>query len=420
MEWIHCDWKWPLRVECWRVLSGKNTGNVRVTGQDVPFSPRCVWSISSSSQSSEDVEAVLRCIRRQEVRDCVRCSSRAEKELDGPLGETLFFYVAIFTWTRFIDVLGLPYEYQRFFGPRGAAGKLRGLGIGWECEIVVVPVFEIVGSAFRMAPDPVLEDVVPHETTPGMYEGGVCSYEIGVHGVRVFVGTQSHFPRLEAPVSLFHGAVALWPKGFRHPSQRGFPLLNEDCVELFVGFGAEFGLRGGRVWVLRALRRTKPRRGQVDRGSLFVLVGDFTRFEVRFWRLAVGPVRLTSFDAVHKSLFLTVSHASGETIFITGTSPTGRTSGSSAPSAQVPDWDVGGIAEDGGRDRSQRPSTSQDIMQKNDTASPFYACCRLARFSGPIPHSGRYGNAKGAWIERGDRDEKRFCYVQTTMDPQNR
>jgi hypothetical protein len=52
--------------------------------------------------------------------------------------------VAIVTGTRFIDVLGLPYEYQRFFGPLSAIGKLRGLGIGREGEIVVVSVLEIV------------------------------------------------------------------------------------------------------------------------------------------------------------------------------------------------------------------------------------------------------------------------------------
>ncbi len=66
-----------------------------------------------------------------------------------------------------------------------------------------------------------------------------------------------------------------------------FLFLNEDCVVWFVENGAEFGPRGALVGVLRALRRTKRRKGQVNGGS-FVLAGDSTRFEIRDWRFAAG------------------------------------------------------------------------------------------------------------------------------------
>jgi hypothetical protein len=80
--------------------------------------------------------------------------------------------VTIAIRVRLVDVFDLPDKRQRLFRALGADGKCRSFGVGCKGEIVVVAILKIIRSTLGMAPDSILQNVIPDVTTPSFARAG--------------------------------------------------------------------------------------------------------------------------------------------------------------------------------------------------------------------------------------------------------
>jgi hypothetical protein len=94
--------------------------------------------------------------------------------------------VAIVTRGRFIDPLTLKDQGQGFFRALRGVGKLLGFVVGSEGIEVVVTIKFIRGSVFGVAPDSILENLVPHVTSASVCESSIVTDLLGID--RVWIG----------------------------------------------------------------------------------------------------------------------------------------------------------------------------------------------------------------------------------------
>ena len=75
-------------------------------------------------QTPENIQPVGRCIRRQEIRNCIRLPSRATKEFHRPFNADVL-NVTIVAGVRLVDVFKLANESERCFGAFHTSGKYK-------------------------------------------------------------------------------------------------------------------------------------------------------------------------------------------------------------------------------------------------------------------------------------------------------
>src|SRR5215472_1252939 len=76
-------------------------------------------------EAAQNVEAVRRCRRRQEVGNCIGTSARPLQELYRPFGDARFQNMSVRTGLRLGDVFDLAYQCERRLGARGLREKSR-------------------------------------------------------------------------------------------------------------------------------------------------------------------------------------------------------------------------------------------------------------------------------------------------------
>jgi hypothetical protein len=79
--------------------------------------------------------------------------------------------VAILTSLRFIDIFDLPNKSERFLCTQSALKKCLRLLVRRKGKIVVAAFFFIRCATLRMAPDPILQNVVPDKSSPALASG---------------------------------------------------------------------------------------------------------------------------------------------------------------------------------------------------------------------------------------------------------
>ena len=76
--------------------------------------------------------------------------------------------MAILAGIIFRDVFKLSNERERCFGAFCALGKRKRLGVGREGVVIVTAVFEVARAALGVAPNAVLQNIIPNIPTASL------------------------------------------------------------------------------------------------------------------------------------------------------------------------------------------------------------------------------------------------------------
>src|SRR4051812_28357243 len=97
-------------------------------------------SLTTFRQTTQNVEPVLRSVGGKKVLDRVRSPARTTKKVHRPLGDTLFFDVAILTRLRLVDIFVLSNKRKRFLRALCALGESCRLVVCCKGVVIVVAI----------------------------------------------------------------------------------------------------------------------------------------------------------------------------------------------------------------------------------------------------------------------------------------
>jgi hypothetical protein len=136
-------------------------------------------------QAAQDVDAVRRCLRREEVRYRAWFPSGAAEELNRPLGHSGLRDVDELPGVRLVDVLLLQDQREGLLSPRNRTREGQRGWIGTEGMVVVASVCEVGRTSLWMAPYPVLQNGIPHVSTTRTDERRIGTHSLLTDSPRV-------------------------------------------------------------------------------------------------------------------------------------------------------------------------------------------------------------------------------------------
>jgi hypothetical protein len=168
-------------------LTGKSPGLAPFRILSTKSAARRWFSESSQSgEAAQNIQTVQRRRRREEVRNCIGTSSRSLEELYRPFGHARFLDVNVRTGLRLTDVFKLTYQCERSLRALGVRREIESIHVRCEGVVVIAAVVQIRRPALWVAPNTVLQHLVPHEAAAGAGGSRIGSHEIWIYGVGVF------------------------------------------------------------------------------------------------------------------------------------------------------------------------------------------------------------------------------------------
>src|SRR5438874_2197193 len=83
--------------------------------------------------------------------------------------------MSVLAWCWFSDVFLLQDQSEWFFRAWGFLRKPEGVGVGYECVVIIVSVRSVRCAALRVAPHTVFQDGVPDKPSPGVTRCGILA-----------------------------------------------------------------------------------------------------------------------------------------------------------------------------------------------------------------------------------------------------
>jgi hypothetical protein len=76
--------------------------------------------------------------------------------------------MSILAWGWFNDVFLLQNQGEWLIRARGLLRKPEGVGVGYECVVVIVSLRFVICATLRVAPHAVFQDGIPDKPSPGV------------------------------------------------------------------------------------------------------------------------------------------------------------------------------------------------------------------------------------------------------------